>query len=120
MSCCLQEAAQQQQQPDFALCLLRVIFTSTTMPESPLLSALTEDTVLGLLLRQQGSSGQTTTNLDASNIGTTSGELMTSQHSSREGLERQGSYTEVALATPIPTDTVRPQTQCAVTTGWQA
>lgn len=96
----------QQQRPEFALSLLRVIFTTTPMPESALLSALTEDLVLGLLLRQQGSTKQEPSGSHAGNPAEQQGERAASLDTGRNGLNRQGSYTEVALAIPIPTDTV--------------
>ncbi|KAL3140229.1 hypothetical protein ABBQ38_004504 [Trebouxia sp. C0009 RCD-2024] len=92
----------QQQRPDFALSLLRVIFTTTPMPESPLLCALTEDILLGLLLRQQGFLGQAPT---ASSAGAGGQGDHGRQDTGKDGLDRQGGYTEVALATPTPTDT---------------
>lgn len=75
------------------------------MPESPLLWALTEDILLGLLLRQQGSVGQAPTALSAGAGGQEQGGHAR-QDTGKDGLNRQGSYTEVALATPIPTDMV--------------
>lgn len=102
----MQEATQQQR-PEFALSLLRVIFTTNLMPESPLLCALTEDIVLGLLLRQQGSSRPKPSGSQVGQARQGQREQPASLHSgSRHGLDRQGSYTEVALATPIVTDTV--------------
>ena len=75
------------------------------MPESPLLCALTEDILLGLLLRQQGSTGQAPTASRAGVGGQEQGDHGR-RDTGKDGLDRQGSYTEVALATPIPTDTV--------------
>lgn len=100
------QESMQQQRPEFALSLLRVIFTTTPMPESALLSALTEDLVLGLLLRQQGSTKQEPSGSHAGNPAEQQGERAASLDTGRNGLNRQGSYTEVALAIPIPTDTV--------------
>lgn len=73
------------------------------MPESPLLCALTEDILLGLLLRQQGFLGQAPT---ASSAGAGGQGDHGRQDTGKDGLDRQGGYTEVALATPTPTDTV--------------
>lgn len=97
----LQESTQQRR-PDFALSLLRVIFTLTPLPIMPLLSALTEDIVLGLLLRQQGTSRELPAALDTGAQQQSGG---AASHDS-DGLDRHGSYTEVSLATPIPNDTV--------------
>lgn len=103
----LMQESTQQQRPEFALSLLRVIFTTNLMPESPLLCALTEDILLGLLLRQQGSSRPEPSGSHAGPARQGQGEQAASLHSgSRHGLDRQGSYTEVALATPIVTDIV--------------
>ena len=96
----------QQQRPEFALSLLRVIFTTTPMPESTLLCALTEDIVLGLLLRQQGSTKQEPSGSHAGPPREQQGERAASLDTGRNGLDRQSSYTEVALAIPVPTDTV--------------
>lgn len=72
------------------MCLLRVIFTTSFTSPTPILSALTEDIILGLLLRQQ-----------SSQLDSTQGRLT-----------RQGSYTEAQLGAPTPHEEVRPA-QCA-------
>ena len=97
----------QQQQPDFALSLLRVIFTLTPLPASPLLFALTEDILLGMLLRQQGSGSHKPSTMHEGAPEQLSGAV---SHDS-DSLARHGSYTEVSLATPIPTDTVSAHVQ---------
>lgn len=74
------------------------------MPESPLLCALTEDILLGLLLRQQGSLGGQAPTASSARAGGQGDHGR--QGTGKDGLDRQGDYTEVALATPIPTDTV--------------
>ena len=112
----MQEATQQQR-PEFALSLLRVIFTTTPMPESALLSALTEDIVLGLLLRQRGATRQEPSGSHAGPPKQEQGEWAASLDSDRNGLDRQGSYTEVALAIPVPTDTVSNKKLSANRTG---
>ncbi len=61
-----------------------------------------EDLVLGLMLRQQGSTTQQPSRAGAVQQGA-SGQR---EGSDREGMTRQGSYTEVQLGTPMPTDTV--------------
>ena len=101
----MQESVQQKR-PEFALSLLRVIFTTTPMPESALLSALTEDIVLWLSLHQQSSTRQQASGSHAGPPAQQQGEQAVSLDTGRSGLDRQGSYTEVALATPAPTDTV--------------
>ena len=88
--CLLVQAALQQQKSEVALCLLRVIFTTSLASPTPTLSALTEDVILGLLLRQPSSQPGLT----------------------RGGLTRQGSYTEAQLGAPAPQEEVRPA-QCA-------
>ena len=79
----LQEAMQHQR-AEVALCLLRVIFVSGLTLPTPVTAALTEDLVLGLLLRQQSSASK-------------NGEA---------DLTRQGSYTEMQLGAPVPHDEV--------------
>ena len=112
----MQESTQQQR-PEFALSLLRVIFTTTPMPDSALLSALTEDIVLGLLLRQQGSTKQEPSSSHAGPPTQQQGERAASLDTGRDGLDRQGSYTEVALAIPVPTETVSNENLSAKGTG---
>ena len=75
----LQEAAQQEK-PEVALCLLRVTFTTDPWSPTPISAALTEDLILGLLLRRQS---------HASNA-------------ARASFTRQGSYTEMQLGVPVP------------------
>lgn len=79
----LQEAMQHQR-PEVALCLLRVIFIGGLSTPTLVTAALTEDLVLGLLLRQQSSANK-------------SGEA---------DFTRQGSYTEMQLGAPVPHDEV--------------
>ena len=87
------------------------------MPASALLSAMTEDIVLGLLLRQQGSTKQEPSGSHAGPPRQEQGERAASLSTGRNDLDRQGSYTEAALASPIPTDTVSNKSLSAQTTG---
>ena len=75
----LQEAAQQEE-PEVALCLLRVTFTTDPWSPTPISAALTEDLILGLLLRRQSHASSAT----------------------GASFTRQGSYTEMQLGAPVP------------------
>ncbi|DBA95921.1 TPA: hypothetical protein ACH3X1_001448 [Trebouxia sp. C0004] len=100
----IHEAAQHQP-PEFTLSLLRVIFTASPSANSPVASALTEDLLLGLLLRRQGSSRQQPLRSETGTLPQDPGSLGQHWEPVRDGLARQGSYTEVLLGTPQPAET---------------
>jgi len=67
---------------------------------------LTEDLLLGLLLWRQGSSRQQPLRPQTGPLQRDPGSLGQHWEPVRDGLARQGSYTEVQLGTPQPTETV--------------
>lgn len=98
------QGSAQRQPPEFAMSILRVMFTTTALPESPVKAALADDLVLGLLLRRQVSGRQQPS--EAVAMALQEGTLGASQDSGQDAMVRQSSYTEMQLATPIPTETV--------------
>ena len=99
----MQESAQQHK-PDFALSLLRVIFSTSPMPASPLAHTLTEDLILGQLLKRQRNPPSRPPGGGLGLPAQQAAAGVSQEAGSRDGLARQDSYSEVQLATPIPAD----------------
>ena len=107
----MQESAQHHK-PEFALSLVRVILSTSPMPDSPLAHALTEDLVLSRLLQRQGHPPSRPSGAALGLPSQQAAASVTQEAGSGDVLARQDSYSEVQLATPTPAETVSILTHC--------